>query len=128
MNTIPEQSDIFAKPIGRFVSVSFAAAPIFLCLVFYGFTLHWRIFHGSFPDTGQLMRTIAVELVPLETVSAILGFFLFYSFPVWAAFVAFIRHYVFADLRHVGLYFIPWAAVLTLIVIDPGGFILWFID
>jgi len=52
--------------------------------------------------------------------------FLIYSFPLWAAFVAFARYYVLSDLRRLGLFFIPWVVTLIVFVIDPGHFIAWF--
>jgi len=49
-----------------------------------------------------------------------LAMFLIFSFPIWAAFIAFVRHYTLANSRHLAWFFIPWIAVLILAALDPG--------
>jgi hypothetical protein len=54
--------------------------------------------------------------------------FLIFSFPIWAAFVAFVQHYTLANSRRLAWFFISWIVVLILSAIDPGYFIRWFFD
>jgi hypothetical protein len=112
----------------QFISFAFATAPIVWCVLLYSFILHWRVFHGTWPDTRTLRTTIAIELAPHESATAFLAMFLIFSFPIWAAFVAFARHYILGDWRRLGFFFIPWVVVFVLAVADPGHFIMWFFD
>ncbi|HMO65651.1 MAG TPA: hypothetical protein PKE47_10600 [Verrucomicrobiota bacterium] len=117
--------------VGRVVCLSFAAVPLIWCLLMYAFVIHWRLFHGAWPDTRGKYTTIAVELVPLESMAGMGGVFLIFAFPVWAAFVLFVMRYVHlgpAKLRRTVFMFLPWLGVIVLSVIDPGGYIGWFFD
>jgi hypothetical protein len=93
---------------------------------------HPSINHYLF-DWGMISLTISIgmQLVHRHKMEAIvpsifwiqhscLAMFLIFSFPIWAAFIAFVRHYTLANSRHLAWFFIPWIAVLILAALDPG--------
>lgn len=128
MDTIPTDRQRGAQRWARFVSWAFAIAPILWGVVFYSFILHWHSFYGSWPDVHTKRRVIALQLASHESLAGGFAIFLIFSFPVWAVFVGFARHYVLCDLKRIGLFFIPWVLTFILVVLDLGGFIGWFFD
>ena len=128
MNTQTSDVGPGARRWTRIVSLAFAVAPIVWCVLLYSFVLHWRAFYGAWPDTRTLRTTIAIQLVPHEALTGFTALFIVFSFPIWAAFVAFARHYILADARRLGFFFIPWVLVFVFVAVDPGRFIMWFFD
>src|SRR5262245_48270959 len=102
------------------VAYFFAAAPVIWTVLLYSFVLHWHSFHRHWPEAHAKRTTIAIELSSHEWLVGMLGIFMLCSFPVWGAFVLFTRHYVLPPsegYRRAGLFFIPWALLLLLVVI-----------
>jgi hypothetical protein len=120
-----------ARRFASWVSYLFAATPVVWIGMLYSFVLHWHSFHGRWPETQSKRTTIAIELSGHESLVGITGSYMVYSFPIWAVFVLFTRHYVLTGsegYRRAGLFFIPWALLLLLATVDPGHYITWFFE
>jgi hypothetical protein len=99
------------------------------------FTITVIVAHSSIPGSDKPSGSlhvfycmIRVQLAPHESITGGLAMFLIFSFPIWAAFVAFVQHYTLANSRRLAWFFISWIVVLILSAIDPGYFIRWFFD